>query len=296
VDTVRTEGAKFIDTDVITVTGEFSTATNYTYFDDATLGGSATTGDLDDADNAASLTTTQATTIFNNGWKFVAGDAVTVEGTFTASVDYTLFDNGKIGGNATMVLNDSGNSAVVDFDDVSTLKANGTKFHSSDNVTVTGAFDSTSAYTDFKTATLGGTKVTLDDSNDVVGDLTAAVYDTLNTNSVVFVDENALTLTLTSSKSIAASTFFGGSNDVLKFAADGGSRTYSELAHGAQAANDRKTAVYVNNSGSDSLVVWYDAATGNTATTYTLTGVNLESLLSASDWNASAGTLQLRIA
>jgi uncharacterized protein YxjI len=165
----------------------------------STLGGTATILFDDTGDSAVSIASTVADTAITNGQKFVVGNTVTVTNADATTLIGTTYKQSTLGGAATILLDDTTDSAVsITTTQYTTMNTNGQKFVSGDSVTVTDADATTLIGTTYKQSNLGGgATVFLDDTTDSAVSIASTVADTAITNGQKFVVGNTVTVTKT---------------------------------------------------------------------------------------------------
>lgn len=136
--------AKFDGNVALTVTTDDAGVAAAAALSTATIGGSGITLDSDG-------TTTLAATValaMDANTKFKSDEALTVTGSFDATVDYSKLSTTKLGG-TSVTLDDDNNTVAIDIDDAAALLAAGTNFVASDVVTIQATKAGSITYSQF---------------------------------------------------------------------------------------------------------------------------------------------------
>ncbi|MEO5376606.1 MAG: hypothetical protein H7832_02300 [Magnetococcus sp. DMHC-6] len=198
-------------TDVISVTGTGAALAAITFanYQTGDLGGVSVTLDADD--NAVAMTSTQADALVASGLKFASTDLISITGTTTQLMALNLnnYQTGDLGGSGTFTTFDSSDNAVtLTSTQADALVTAGIHYAASDAITIagTGAELAALQFANYQTADLGGSKVTLNASDNAVT-LTSKQATALGTAaSPMFAADDLITVSGTGAE-LAALTF-----------------------------------------------------------------------------------------
>jgi hypothetical protein len=191
------------------VIGDKSSSIN-TFISTISSGNAAKIDLIDSNDtNTVSLTTTNADTLRTAGTKFASNDSISLAATDGTTLIGTTYKQSTLGGAATILLDDTTDSAVsITTTQYTTMNTNGQKFVSGDSVTVTDADATTLIGTTYKQSNLGGgATVFLDDTTDSAVSIASTVADTAITNGQKFVVGNTVTVTKTDATTLIGTTY-----------------------------------------------------------------------------------------